>query len=69
MQMAHPTAETIWARAIEIFDGEDLARDWMNTRFPILDDHTPQEYANSGDADRQREVLTMLGRIDYGMFT
>jgi hypothetical protein len=28
-----------------------------------------QEYADSGDAEKQREVLTILARLDYGMFS
>ena len=69
MQMEHPSPEAIWSRAIEIFDGEELAREWMNKALPILDHHTPQQYADSGDADKQRQVLTILARIDYGMFS
>jgi uncharacterized protein (DUF2384 family) len=69
MQMEHPSAEAIWSRAIEIFDREDLAREWMKHPLPILADHTPQEYAESGDAEKQREVLTILSRLDYGMFS
>ncbi len=67
--MAHPSTESIWARAIEIFDGEELAREWMNTPMPLLENHTPQQYADSGDAGRQRQVLTILARIDYGMYS
>jgi uncharacterized protein (DUF2384 family) len=69
IQMEHPTAEAIWSRAIEIFDGEELAHEWMNNPLPILDHITPQQYADSGDADKQREVLTILARLDYGMFS
>lgn len=69
MLMAHPTGEAIWTRAVEVFDGADLAREWMDTKLLVLGDHTPREYADSGDADRQRQVLTVLGSIDYGMFT
>jgi uncharacterized protein (DUF2384 family) len=69
MQMEHPSSEAIWSRAVELFDSEDLAREWMNKPLPILDQHTPQEYADSGDAVKQRQVLTILARLDYGMFS
>ena len=67
--MENPSAGHIWSRALEIFEGEELAREWMNHPLPILADHTPQEYADSGDAEKQREVLTILARLDYGMFS
>jgi uncharacterized protein (DUF2384 family) len=69
VQMERPTPEAIWSRAVEIFDGEELAREWMNNPLPILDHHTPQQYADSGDAGKQRQVLTILARLDYGMFS
>jgi uncharacterized protein (DUF2384 family) len=69
MQMENPSAEVIWSRAVEIFDGEELAREWMNNPLPILDNHTPQQYADSADGEKQREVLTVLARLDYGMFS
>jgi uncharacterized protein (DUF2384 family) len=67
--MERPTFEAIWSRALEIFEGEDLAREWMDNPLPILDHHTPRQYAESGNADKQRQVLTILARLDYGMFS
>ena len=67
-QLAHPSAAIIWSRAVEVFGNEDKARAWMDTRLPILDEHTPREHAESGSVERQREVLEILVRIDYGMF-
>jgi uncharacterized protein (DUF2384 family) len=69
MQMEHPSPQAIWSRAVEIFDGEELAHEWMNNPLPILDHNTPQQYTDSGDADKQRQVLTILARLDYGMFS
>ena len=68
-QLEHPSPEAIWERAVEVFGGEDLARKWMNTALPILNQSTPEQYSSSGDAAKQREILTILGRIDYGMFS
>jgi uncharacterized protein (DUF2384 family) len=67
-QIAHPSAGIIWTRAVEVFENEDKARAWMDTRLPILEQHTPREHAESGNAEKQREVLEILVRIDYGMF-
>jgi len=68
-QLEHPTAEAIWKRAVEIFSSEDLARKWMETPLPILGQSTPELYSSSGDVAKQREILTILGRIDYGIFS
>lgn len=68
-QLEHPSAEVIRARAAEVFGSEELAHKWMNTPLPILAQHTPAQYAESGDAAKQREVLMILVRIDYGMFS
>ncbi len=68
-QLEHPSAEAIWKRAVEIFGNEDLARKWMHTALPILGQSTPEQYSSSGEAAKQREILTILGRIDYGMFS
>jgi uncharacterized protein (DUF2384 family) len=67
-QLAHPSAAIIWSRAVEVFGNEAKARAWMDTRLPILDGHTPREHAESGSIERQREVLEILVRIDFGMF-
>jgi uncharacterized protein (DUF2384 family) len=68
-QLEHPSPEIIWSRAVEVFGGDELAKKWMATALPVLDQQTPQQYADSGDAAKQREVLMILTRIDYGMFS
>ena len=68
-QLEHPSGELIWSRAVEVFGGDDLAKKWMETALPILDQQTPQQCADSGDAEKQRAVLMILTRIDYGMFS
>jgi uncharacterized protein (DUF2384 family) len=67
-QLEHPSAEAIWSRSIEVFGGEELAKKWMETPLPALDQLTPRSYLDSGDAAKQREVLMILNRIDFGMF-
>ena len=67
-QLEHPSAEAI--RSVQaVFGNEDLARKWMDTPLPILGQSTPQQFSSSGDAAKQREILTILGRIDYGIFS
>ena len=68
-QLSHPSAAVVWERAVEVFGTEELAGRWMDTPLPILSDSTPRHYAESGDSGKQREVLAILGRIDYGMFS
>ncbi len=68
-QLEHPSEKIIWARAVEVFGSEDLAGQWMRTPLPLLEQHTPEEYAQSNDEEKQRETLVILGRIDYGLFS
>ena len=68
-QLEHPSPEVIWARAVEVFGTEDLAREWMRTPLAMLGRRTPLQYSKSKDKNKQREVLAILGRIDYGMLS
>ena len=68
-QLEHPTAEIIRARAVEVFGKEDLAADWLRTPLPILEGCSPEQYAISQDEAKRREVLVILGRIEYGIFS
>ena len=67
-QLEHPTPEIVWARAQEVFGDEDKARSWMNSPRDILGGRSPQELA-SGSPDEQREVLRILLRIEFGVFS
>jgi uncharacterized protein (DUF2384 family) len=69
LQLEHPSSEIIWARALEVFGNEDKARRWMQTVLPILSDWTPEQYSLSQDKEKQREVLTILGQIDFGIYS
>ena len=68
-ELAHPNANAIWNRALEIFGEEAKARSWMNTPRDLFDGRTPEELVQSGDAAEQRRVLEVLIRIDYGVFS
>jgi uncharacterized protein (DUF2384 family) len=69
LQLEHPSPEIIWARALEVFGAEEKARCWMQTALPALNGATPEQYSLSQDKEKQREVLTVLGRIDYGIYS
>jgi uncharacterized protein (DUF2384 family) len=69
VQLEHPSSEIIWARALEVFGDEDKARRWMQTALPILSGCSPEQYSLSEDQEKQREVLTVLGQIDYGIYS
>jgi uncharacterized protein (DUF2384 family) len=69
LQLEHPTPEIIWARALEVFGDQEKARGWMQTALPILNGSTPEQYSLSQDQEKQKEVLTVLGQIDYGIYS
>jgi uncharacterized protein (DUF2384 family) len=69
LQLEHPSSEIIWARALEVFGNEEKARRWMQTVLPILSGGTPEQYSLSEDKAKQREVLTILGQIEYGIYS
>ena len=48
---------------------EQKAPSWMRTPLPILDQHSPEQYGDSNVPEKQREVLRILGAIDYGMYS
>jgi putative toxin-antitoxin system antitoxin component (TIGR02293 family) len=68
-QLEHPSANSIWSRALEVFGEEAKARSWMNAPRDIFGGRSPQELAATGDAAEQRHVLEVLLRIDYGVFS
>jgi uncharacterized protein (DUF2384 family) len=69
IQLEHPSSEIIWKRALEVFGNENKARRWMQTVLPILSGCTPEQYSLSQDQEKQREVLTVLGQIEYGIYS
>jgi uncharacterized protein (DUF2384 family) len=69
LQLEHPSAEILWARALEVFGDEEKARRWMRTALPILSGGTPEQYSLSQDTEKQRQVLTILGQIEYGIYS
>jgi uncharacterized protein (DUF2384 family) len=68
-QLQHPTAEAIWARAVEVFGDEAGARSWLASSREILGGHSPEELVSTADPAQMRRVLEVLIRIDYGVFS
>jgi uncharacterized protein (DUF2384 family) len=68
-ELEHPKAGAIWARALDTFGDESMARHWMNTPRDIFGGRSPQQLIDTGDASEQRRVITTLIRIDYGVFS
>ena len=68
-QLARPSANTIWNRAVEVFGDEGKARSWLTTPRDLFGGRTPEELVQSGDPAAQRRVLEVLLRIDYGVFS
>ena len=68
-QLEHPSPNSIWNRALEVFGDECKARSWMDTPREIFGGRSPQELVSTGEAAEQRRVLEVLIRIDYGVFS
>lgn len=57
----------VWERAINVFEGEAPARDWLKSPNGALENATPLSLL---DADiGADEVLNLLGRIEHGVFS
>jgi uncharacterized protein (DUF2384 family) len=68
-ELEHPDANSIWARALETFGDEATARHWMNSARDIFGGRSAQQLVDTGEPSEQRRVLTVLIRIDYGVFS
>ena len=68
-QLQHPTAEAIWARAVEVFGDEARARSWLTSSREIFGGHSPEELVSTADPTQLRRILEVLIRIDYGVFS
>jgi putative toxin-antitoxin system antitoxin component (TIGR02293 family) len=68
-QLEHPSANSIWIRALEVFGDDTKARSWMNSPRDVFGGRSPQDMVDTGNAAEQRRVLEVLLRIDYGVFS
>jgi uncharacterized protein (DUF2384 family) len=69
IQLDHPSAEIIRARAVEVFGNEAKAETWLTRPRKIFNDRSPDEIGRSGDVDMMREVLGALSAIEFGAFS
>ena len=54
--------------AAELHDGdEEAARDWLRKPAPALDGETPLDHADTEAG--AREVETLIGRLEHGVYT
>lgn len=61
-------AARVWGRALALFDGDlDAARTWFSTPSPALANRTPRAVATTEVG--AREVETLLGRLEHGVFS
>ena len=65
----HPTPNGVWARAYETFGDEGKALHWMQTPRDIFGGYSPAQLVASGSVESQRQVMKVLIRIDYGVFS
>lgn len=68
-ELEHPSTSSVWSRALETFGGEARARHWMSAPRDIFEGWSPQELIHTDDPAERRRVLTVLIRIDYGVFS
>ena len=67
-QLDHPSANSVWSRALEVFGDEGTARSWMDFPRDIFGGRSPRDLVATGEPEEQRQVLEVLIRIDYGVF-
>ena len=69
MQLDHPSAEVIRARATEVFGDADKAQTWLLRPRRIFNGRSPQQIIDAGDVEMMREVLKALIAIEFGTFS
>ena len=60
-------ADAVIARAVEVFGSEKKSRGWLNDPNLVLADATPRSLLSTPEGVQR--VLTVLGRIEYGVFS
>ena len=51
--------------AIELFEEQELALDWLSSPLPILGGESPLHYS----LKNEQEVLDLIGRLRHGEFS
>ena len=61
-------ASSIFAQAVDLFEGDaESASKWLNSPNKALGNQTPLAYCRSERG--AREVKSLLGRLDHGVFS
>lgn len=66
-EAGHEAQSAVLLRALEVFGESDRALNWMRESNPALSGDTPLHAIQ--DEQGQREVLNILGRIEYGVIS
>jgi uncharacterized protein (DUF2384 family) len=69
MQLAHPSAEIIRARATEVLGNAEKADTWLHRPRRIFYGRSPEQIVESGDTEKMRDVLEALIAIEFGTFS
>ena len=59
--------DPIRRRVLEVFGGEEKAGEWLTTKIAVLGGQAPVDILMR--AEGEEEVLTVLGRIEHGVFS
>lgn len=57
----------IYSRAVDVLGGEDIARQWLHTPIPALNDVAPIALLDTPVGIQW--VFTVLGRIEHGLYS
>lgn len=60
-------ADGVIARTVEVFGSVDKATGWLDDANLLLGGATPRSLLST--LEGREQVLTVLGRIDYGVFS
>ncbi len=68
-QLRNPTPDIVRARALEVLGNNEKATRWLSQPRPIFDDHSPNDLIATGDPEKMREVLGILLRVEFGVYS
>jgi len=64
---AHEIESAVLLRALEVFGDSERALKWMREANPALNNDTPLHAIQTDEG--RKEVLDILGRIEYGVIS
>jgi putative toxin-antitoxin system antitoxin component (TIGR02293 family) len=57
----------LYKSAVHVFKNEESAEKWLTKKIAALDNLSPIEYATT--KEREKKVVSLLGRIERGVFS